>query len=93
MKAQLKELITNYDPAMLWFDGEWMDWWTEADGQDLYDYVRGLEARHHHQQSRRHGAQGHGRPNKTDRTYAGDFGTPEQQIPANGIRAWTGKAA
>jgi alpha-L-fucosidase len=24
--------------------------------------------------------------NKTDRTYAGDFGTPEQQIPANGIK-------
>ncbi len=42
MKAQLKELITKYDPAVLWFDGEWMDWWTEADGQDLYDYVREL---------------------------------------------------
>ena len=62
MKAQLKELITKYDPAVLWFDGEWKDWWTEADGQDLYDYVRELEARHHHQQPRRHGPEGHGRP-------------------------------
>ena len=24
LKAQLKELLTNYDPAVLWFDGEWM---------------------------------------------------------------------
>ena len=24
MKAQLKELITKYDPAILWFDGEWV---------------------------------------------------------------------
>ena len=33
MKAQLKELVTKYDPAVLWFDGEWVDWWTEEDGQ------------------------------------------------------------
>lgn len=26
MKEQLRELITNYDPAVLWFDGEWQDW-------------------------------------------------------------------
>ena len=32
MKAQLRELITKYDPAVLWFDGEWVDWWTEEDG-------------------------------------------------------------
>ncbi len=43
MKAQLKELVTKYDPAVLWFDGEWGDWWTEEDGQDLYNYVRGLK--------------------------------------------------
>ena len=43
MKAQLRELITKYDPAVLWFDGEWVDWWTEEDGQDLYDYVRSLK--------------------------------------------------
>ena len=47
MKAQLRELIKNYDPAVLWFDGEWVDWWTEEDGQDLYAYVREPEACHH----------------------------------------------
>jgi alpha-L-fucosidase len=86
MKAQLKELITKYDPAVLWFDGEWMDWWTEADGQDLYDYVRGLKPDiiiNNRVGTGRKGMEG---LNKTDRTYAGDFGTPEQQIPANGIK-------
>jgi len=86
MKAELKELITKYDPAVLWFDGEWMDWWTEADGQDLYDYVRGLKPDiiiNNRVGTGRKGMEG---LNKTDRTYAGDFGTPEQQIPANGIK-------
>ena len=45
MKAQLRELITQYDPAVLWFDGEWVDWWTEEDGQELYAYVREPQAR------------------------------------------------
>jgi len=86
MKAQLKELITKYDPAVLWFDGEWMDWWTEADGQDLYDYVRGLKPDiiiNNRVGTGRKGMEG---LNKTDRQYAGDFGTPEQQIPANGMK-------
>jgi alpha-L-fucosidase len=86
MKAQLKELVTKYDPAVLWFDGEWMDWWTEADGQDLYDYVRGLKPDiiiNNRVGTGRKGMEG---LNKTDRQYAGDFGTPEQQIPANGIK-------
>ena len=44
MKAQLKELLTNYGPiGVLWFDGEWESTWTEAYGRDLYDYVRGLQ--------------------------------------------------
>ncbi len=48
MKAQLQELLTRYDPAVLWFDGDWCgspetptlnDWWIKADGQDLYDWL------------------------------------------------------
>ncbi|WP_238005988.1 alpha-L-fucosidase [Dactylosporangium sp. AC04546] len=48
MKAHLQELLTRYDPAILWFDGDWCanaaaptadDWWTEADGQDLYNWL------------------------------------------------------
>jgi alpha-L-fucosidase len=86
MKGQLKELVTKYDPAVLWFDGEWMDWWTEADGQYLYDYVRGLKPDiiiNNRVGTGRKGMEG---LNKGDKEYAGDFGTPEQQIPANGIK-------
>ncbi len=85
MKAQLKELITKYDPAVLWFDGEWVDWWTEEDGQDLYDYVRSLKPDIIVNNRVGKGRKGMEGLNKNDRTYVGDFGTPEQQIPANGI--------
>ena len=85
MKAQLLELITKYDPAVLWFDGEWQDWWTEADGQDLYKYVRGLKPDIIINNRVGKGRQGMQGMNKTDREYSGDFGTPEQQIPANGL--------
>lgn len=39
-KNQILELIEHYDPAILWFDGEWCDWWTVADGIDLYNSIR-----------------------------------------------------
>ena len=85
MKAQLKELVTKYDPAVLWFDGEWGDWWTEEDGQDLYGYVRGLKPSIIINNRVGKGRKGMEGMNRGDREYAGDFGTPEQQIPANGI--------
>lgn len=48
MKAQLQELLDRYDPALLWFDGDWFgepasptlqDWWLKADGIDLYNWL------------------------------------------------------
>ncbi len=85
MKAQLRELITKYDPAVLWFDGEWVDWWTEADGKDLYQYVRGLKPNILINNRVGKGRKGMEGLNKGDQDYAGDFGTPEQQIPPSGI--------
>lgn len=85
MKAQLKELITQYDPAVLWFDGEWVDWWTEADGKDLYQYVRDLKPSILINNRVGKGRKGMEGLNKSDQVYAGDFGTPEQQIPASGL--------
>jgi len=85
MKAQLRELITNYNPAVLWFDGEWQDWWTEADGKDLYQYVRSLKPDIIINNRVGKGRQGMQGCSKTDQEYSGDFGTPEQQIPANGL--------
>ncbi|MCK8436559.1 twin-arginine translocation signal domain-containing protein [Streptomyces sp. D2-8] len=48
MKAQLQELLDRYDPAVLWFDGDWFgepssptleNWWLESDGVDLYNWL------------------------------------------------------
>ena len=43
IKNQLKEVITNYDPYMLWFDGQWESPWTDEMGIDLYNYLKGLK--------------------------------------------------
>jgi alpha-L-fucosidase len=85
MKAQLKELIDSCNPQVLWFDGEWVDWWTEEDGRDLYAYLRGLKPDlivNNRVGKGRQGMQGF---NKSDAEYVGDFGTPEQEIPAQGV--------
>jgi alpha-L-fucosidase len=74
MKGQLKELLTNYGPiGVLWFDGGWEKVWTQKRGKDLYEYARGLQ------------------PDIiiNDRGNAGDFTTPEQNIPPTGSdRYW-----
>lgn len=74
MKAQLRELIQNYDLDILWFDGEWQPWWNSADGQDLYRYLRTLKPSLIINNRI-------GKRAVTD----GDFGTPEQEIPPDGL--------
>jgi alpha-L-fucosidase len=37
---QVIELIRRYRPALLWFDGDWVDWWTMEDGIRLYNTIR-----------------------------------------------------
>jgi len=85
MKNQLKELLTNYGPiGVLWFDGEWESTWTEAHGRDLYQYVRNLQPNiiiNNRVGASRSGMEGF----SADKESAGDFGTPEQQIPATGL--------
>ena len=43
MKNQIKELIDNYDSDIMWFDGDWVEWWNNDVGTDLYNYIRGLK--------------------------------------------------
>ncbi len=85
MKAQLKELLTNYgDIGILWFDGEWEATWTHEHGKDLYDYVRKLQPDiiiNNRVDKGRAGMQGMTQGDH----FAGDYGTPEQEIPANGF--------
>jgi len=86
MKPQLKELITKYGPlGVLWFDGEWIKDWTEPQGKDLYNYVRGLQPNIIINNRVGKGRKGMEGLNKGDQEYSGDFGTPEQQIPATGL--------
>lgn len=84
MKAQLEEILVNYDPAVLWFDGEWVNWWTEEDGKALYNWLRdrkpGLIINNRIGKGRK-GMEGLSK----GEGYAGDFGTPEQQIPPTGL--------
>jgi alpha-L-fucosidase len=84
MKQQLKELVKKVDPAVLWFDGEWVEWWTEEDGKDLYNYVRSLKP-----EIIINNRVGKGRKGMEGMTegpeHVGDFGTPEQRIPATGL--------
>ena len=80
LKPQVKELIVRYDPDILWFDGEWIPEWTHAHGLDMYQFVRGLKPEilvNNRVDKGRMGMQG---MNKQDQKYAGDFGTPEQEI-------------
>jgi alpha-L-fucosidase len=85
MKQQLAELLAGCDPEVLWFDGEWPDWWTEPDAQDLYVYLRDLKPKLIINNRIGKGRKGMEGLSKDDGQYAGDFGTPEQQIPATGL--------
>ncbi|MGJ8633003.1 MAG: alpha-L-fucosidase [Luteolibacter sp.] len=74
MKGQLKELIDNYDPAIMWFDGDWANWWTLDDGTDLYNYLRELspEMIINNRVSKR-------------REFKKDYGTPENSTPGDAL--------
>jgi alpha-L-fucosidase len=82
LKAQIRELLTGYgDVAVMWFDGEWEHTLKETGTDDeIYELIRQLQ------------------PNTliNDRLYErqpgkGDFGTPEQFVPATGIKDSSGK--
>ena len=85
MKAQVKELVTHYgEIGVLWFDGEWEATWTPDRGMDLYRHVRSLQP-----DIIINNRVGKGRAGMAG-TYdpagaSGDFGTPEQEIPATGL--------
>jgi len=74
MKGQLKELIEQYHPAIMWFDGDWVDWWTMEDGLDLYKYLRELDPELiiNNRVAKR-------------KEFKKDYGTPEQKTPGGAL--------
>ena len=85
MKNELKELLTNYgEIGVLWFDGEWEENWNPQRGKDLYAYVRKLQPNiiiNNRVGAGRSGMEGMNKEGE----FAGDFGTPEQEIPGIGV--------
>lgn len=79
MKNQLKELIDDYDPSFIWFDGEWEWAWTHEMGMDLYAYLRSLKDDlliNNRVDKGREGMEGITKSS----IYAGDYATPEQRV-------------
>jgi alpha-L-fucosidase len=86
MKTELKELVERADVEVLWFDGEWVDWWTQEDARDLEVFLRGLKPDiiinnriFNSREGSMAGISPAGMP--------GDFHTPEQEVPAKGLGA------
>jgi alpha-L-fucosidase len=88
MKNQLKELIEEYNTFVIWFDGEWEWAWTHEMGMDMYKFLRGLKDDlliNNRVDKGREGMEDKAR----DARFAGDFGTPEQNIGAfDRLWAW-----
>ncbi len=74
MKVQLEELIVDYGVEVIFFDGEWVPWWTQEDGRELLRFVRSLNPNIIVNNRI-------GKRKKED----GDYGTPEQRIPQAGL--------
>ncbi|SIS48249.1 alpha-L-fucosidase [Zobellia uliginosa] len=85
LKPQVKELLTNYgDIGVVWFDGDWIADYTTEMGKEMYDFIRGIQPNtiiNNRVDKGRMGMEGMDR----EGNFAGDFGTPEQEIPATGI--------
>ncbi len=85
LKPQVKELLTNYgDIGVVWFDGDWISDYTTEMGKDLYKFIREIQPNtivNNRVDKGRKGMEGM----DAEGDFAGDFGTPEQEIPDTGI--------
>ena len=77
MKNQLKELITNYHPYMLWFDGNWEKPWTKEYGEEVYQHIKSIDPA-----VIINNRLGKGKHTELDSETVGDYATPEQFIGA-----------
>ncbi|WP_163400060.1 alpha-L-fucosidase [Flavobacterium fluviatile] len=86
MKPQVKELLTNYgDIGVVWFDGDWISDYTTEMGKELYNFIREIQPNTIVNNRVDKGRTGMDGMNNKPGQFAGDFGTPEQEIPDTGI--------
>jgi alpha-L-fucosidase len=86
MKPQLHELITQYPEIdVLWFDGEWIADWSDARGKEISDYLHALKPSLIINNRVGHTRQGLTGLNGQGQVGLGDFGTPEQRVPPEGL--------
>jgi alpha-L-fucosidase len=82
--AQLRDLLTRYPQVdLMWFDGEWESTWTVDMGRRTETLVRALKPSlviNNRVGPGRDGMQGF-----TKGESFGDYHTPEQEVPANGL--------
>jgi len=84
MKGHLEQLVREYGTNVLWFDGEWLDWWTDQDARDIYGWLRAMNPSLIVNNRIGTGRGGMGGFTQ-EGAFAGDFGTPEQEIPDTGV--------
>ena len=84
LHAQVSEILTKYGPiGVMWFDGEWERTWNHERGARLDALCRKLQPNvivNNRVDVGRGGMAGF-----SDYGYCGDFGTPEQEVPAKGV--------
>ena len=86
MKPQVKELLSNYgDIGVVWFDGDWISDYTTEMGKELYSFIRDIQPNTIVNNRVDKGRTGMDGMNNHPGEFAGDFGTPEQEIPDTGI--------
>ncbi|NIA31215.1 MAG: alpha-L-fucosidase [Actinobacteria bacterium] len=74
MENQLTELVQNYNPAILWFDGEWEHTLKETHSFEIEKMLHKMSPDMLINDRLFKRAPGHG-----------DFGTPENYVPATGV--------
>jgi len=90
MHAQLRELLTSKgEISIVWFDGEWEKTWSHEYAVQTYALIRSLNPNvlvNNRVDVYRKGFGGFSTKNvPAGVTPVGDFGTPEQNIPATGM--------
>lgn len=75
IKNELTELITNYHPYMLWFDGNWEKPWTNEYAKEIYSLIKKLDPA-----VIVNNRLGKESEKKITAQTVGDYATPEQEI-------------